>query len=213
MATNPLTVPTQGTDPDWLDKFNAQKVLVQRGCKMFFLGDSITSHWKDVGAEVWSTHYSNRNALCLGIGGDRIENVLWRIDNYGFVGEPKLAVLMIGTNNVRAGNDPKMVAEGMTNLVNRLQTLLPTTNILLLGLLPREEMPYSPYRLRAAEATGRFSELMSKHNVYFRDIGKYFLDDSDLFLPNVTPDFLHLAAGGYTIWADKIEPLVAKLLA
>ena len=43
----------------------------------------------------------------LGIGGDRTQHVLWRLDNGNIDGiKPKLAVLMIGTNNSAARTRP-----------------------------------------------------------------------------------------------------------
>ena len=67
---------------------------------LLFIGDSITHGWEGGGKEVWKKYYGKRNAVNLGIGGDRTQHVLWRLDHGNIDGiSPKLAVIMIGTNN------------------------------------------------------------------------------------------------------------------
>lgn len=53
------------------------------------------------------TYYGNRQAVNLGFGGDCTEHVLWRLNHGEIDGiAPKLAVVMIGTNNTGARRDP-----------------------------------------------------------------------------------------------------------
>ena len=57
----------------------------------------------------------------LGIGGDRTQHVLWRLENGNIDGiSPKLAVLMIGTNNC-GSNTPEEIAEGVEAIVKKLR--------------------------------------------------------------------------------------------
>ena len=83
-----------------------QKLLNQRAAEagekaqVIFIGDSITQGWEGESKEVWAKYYAHRNAVNLGIGGDRTQHVLWRLDNGNLSGlKPKAAVVMIGTNN------------------------------------------------------------------------------------------------------------------
>ena len=81
---------------------------------VIFLGDSITQGWEGKDAvPVWNKYYGARKAMNAGIGGDRTQHVLWRLDNGNIAGiKPKLAVIMIGTNN--AGSDtPEDIAAGI----------------------------------------------------------------------------------------------------
>jgi lysophospholipase L1-like esterase len=54
--------------------------------------------------EVFDEHFANIQAANFGIGGDRTQHVLWRIENGELepTMQPKLIVLMIGTNNSAA---------------------------------------------------------------------------------------------------------------
>ncbi|MCH5375231.1 MAG: cellulase family glycosylhydrolase, partial [Planctomycetes bacterium] len=50
---------------------------------LLFLGDSITEGWPD---SVWDAHFGAYRAANFGIGGDKTQNVLWRLQN-GAVGQ------------------------------------------------------------------------------------------------------------------------------
>jgi hypothetical protein len=65
--------------------------------KVVFLGDSITFAWLNSGKEIWNKYFVPRHAYNYGIGGDRTENVIWRIENKEFDGvKAKVVVLKIG---------------------------------------------------------------------------------------------------------------------
>src|SRR5882757_1886694 len=66
---------------------------------VLFLGDSITAGWGKA-PDVWKKYYDAWQPANFGIGGDRTEHVLWRMENGELEGiSPKVCVLMIGTNN------------------------------------------------------------------------------------------------------------------
>ena len=96
---------------------------------LLMIGDSITHGWEGAGKEVWQKFYAKRNAVNLGISGDQTQHVLWRLENGNLDGiQPKLAVLMIGTNNAAGGN-PQEIAAGVRAIVERLRAKLPQTKI------------------------------------------------------------------------------------
>ena len=91
-------VPRQG---GWMKRHESfNKRVAQGKVDLVLIGDSITQGWEGRGKKVWKTHYGKRNAVNLGIGGDRTQHVIWRLDNGNLKGiAPKAAVVMIGTNN------------------------------------------------------------------------------------------------------------------
>jgi lysophospholipase L1-like esterase len=181
----------------------------QGNVDLVFLGDSITQGWNN--NEVWQRYYGARNAANFGIGGDRTQHVLWRIQNGEFEGiSPKLIVLMIGTNN--SGSDsPDEIAQGVTAIVKELQEKLPQTKILLLGVFPRGEKP-GAIRERLASVNHQISKLDDGSHVKYLDIGKSFLNEDGTISKDVMPDYLHLSLKGYRIWADAIEPTIWSML-
>jgi lysophospholipase L1-like esterase len=182
---------------------------------LLFLGDSITQGWND--NAVWKRHYAPRRAANMGIGGDRTQHVLWRIDNGEIDGiNPKVVVLMIGTNNI-GSNTPEEIAEGIQAIVTRLREKLPETKILLLGIFPRgksrtPDQTAAEVDPRPGQVNEIIKSLDDGKTVIYRDIGKRFLDADGRIPKDVMPDFLHLSLKGYRIWADAIEPLLWELM-
>jgi lysophospholipase L1-like esterase len=141
---------------------------------LLFIGDSITACWEDSGKDVWKRYYGGRNAVNMGVSGDRIQHTLWRLDNGQLDGiSPKLAVLMIGTNN-SARNTSEEIAEGVGAIVKIIRRKLPETKLLLHGIFPRGATP--EYRLRQVnqKANQIFSKLDDGERIIYLDIGEKF---------------------------------------
>jgi beta-glucosidase len=177
---------------------------------LILIGDSITHGWEGTGKDVWKDFYGNRNAVNLGIGGDQTQHVLWRLANGNIKGiSPKLAVMMIGTNNSH-GSKPEDIALGVKAIVAKLRKELPQTTVLVLGVFPRG--PNNQDHLR--QVVGKTNELLSKIGdgkmVRYLDIGPKFLEKDGTLTKEIMPDLLHLSPKGYRIWAEAVEPVVAE---
>ena len=110
---------------------------------VLFLGDSITEGWSGRGKRVWDQYYADLDAANFGIGGDRTQHVLWRIDNGELDGiSPKVVVLMIGTNNIGYPAEDILKADEL--IVQRIHEKLPDAKLLLLGIFPRGADPKDP---------------------------------------------------------------------
>ncbi len=199
-------------EPWWVERQAAVNARVAQGnVDLLFIGDSITQGWEGAGKPVWDEFYGNRNAVNLGFSGDRTEHVLWRLDNGNAAGiAPKLAVVMIGTNNYKA-NTPEQIGEGITAVVAKLREKLPTTKVLLLGIFPREEKPGETRDnlIKASEIAAKTAE---DPMVRYLDINVAFLDEDGTLPKEVMPDFLHPVEVGYRAWAEMIEPYVAEMM-
>src|SRR5262245_56493390 len=103
---------------------------------VIFLGDSITHGWE--GQKAWKEHFGTFKPVNLGIGGDQTGHVLWRITEGNELEHlnPKVAVIMIGTNNTGA-HSAKQIAGGIKAIVEELKKQKPSIKILVLGVFPR----------------------------------------------------------------------------
>jgi beta-glucosidase len=233
-ATTP--VPRQGSWMKHHEKINER--AKQGDVDLVFIGDSITDGWQNGGVrggkEVWEKYYGNRKAMNAGIGGDRTQHVLWRLENGNIDGiHPKLAVIMIGTNNSNKNdNTAEEIAEGIKAIVAKVREKLPDTKILLLGIFPRGELPkITPemsdedrakaekkreatlaQREKNAKASQLASQVADDKMVFYMDIGDKFLEPDGTLSKDIMPDYLHPNAKGYEIWAAAIEPKVAELM-
>jgi beta-glucosidase len=212
-GANPAAQPAPRDADWWTARHNAMNQRVKQGnVDLIFIGDSITQGWEGNGQKVWQEYYGNRNAVNLGIGGDRTQHVLWRLDNGNIDGiSPKLAVVMIGTNNA-GDNTPEEIAAGVARIVEKLRTKLPQTKVLLLATFPRGPNPQDPLRQVNEKSNEIVSRLADGKMVLYLDIGKSFLQPDGTLTREIMPDLLHLSASGYRIWAESIEPVVAEVL-
>ena len=200
----------------WWRTRHEAKVEEARGSQvdLVFIGDSITHGWETEGAEVWREYYQGRNALNLGFPGDRTEHVLWRLENGAVAGmSPKLAILLIGTNNTGYRMDPAAyTAEGVERIVSSLRSRLPETRVLVLGIFPRQVSPQNEKRRRNAEVNALISALDNGDSVHYRDIGEVFLNDNGFLRDDLMPDQLHLSPAGYRLWAESMELTIKQLM-
>lgn len=188
------------------------KRVAQGNVDMLLIGDSITHGWEGDGKKVWAEYYAPRNAVNLGIGGDRTQHVLWRLDNGNIDGiSPKLAMLMIGTNNAGA-NSPEEIADGVKAIVEKLRTKLPETKILILAIFPRGVNDADPRRQVNMKANKIITKLADGDMVTYLDIGDKFLTKDRVLTKKVMPDLLHLTPDSYKTWAEAVEPAVAKVM-
>ena len=188
------------------------KIAQEGKAQLVFLGDSITAGWGSK-KEIWDKAFGQYMPANFGIGGDRTQHVLWRITNGELDGiKPKAVVLMIGTNN--SGQDPaEGIAKGVTVIVETIRAKQPQAKILLLAVFPRgEKASPNPGREKLKQVNAVIGKLDDGQNVHFLDIGEKFLQPDGTLTKEIMPDFLHLSAAGYQIWADAISPKLAELM-
>jgi lysophospholipase L1-like esterase len=176
---------------------------------LLFLGDSITAGW-NAQKEIWDAHFGKYKPANFGIGGDRTQHVLWRIEN----GEleppmkPKAIVLMIGTNN--SAHDPAdKIAAGIEKIVTTARQKT-GAKVLLLAVFPRGETPDKAAKQRETieGVNERIKKLDDGQNVRFLDLSEKFMNADGTISKDIMHDYLHLTKKGYEIWAEALdEPL------
>jgi lysophospholipase L1-like esterase len=207
------TTPAPREDQGWKNRQEQINARAKEGdVNLLFIGDSITQGWMGAGKDVWQKYYGERKAMNAGIGGDRTQHVLYRLDHGNIDGiKPKLAVIMIGTNN--SGTDSSDdIAAGIKAIVEKLRAKRPETKILLLGIFPRGADPSDPKRQVNIAANEIAKNVEDGKNIFYLDISKKFLNEDGTLSKEIMPDLLHLSPKGYEIWAESIEPKVADLL-
>jgi lysophospholipase L1-like esterase len=210
-TTTPVAAKTNGEK--WWNG-NCERILtdirkMEGEIDVAFVGDSITARWR--GGENWTKHWGAYKAVNMGIGGDRTQNVLWRLQNGQLDGyKAKLFVVMIGTNNLfDRTTEPADAAAGVKAILDLIQAKQPQAKILLMSILPTGEKPKPGREKRMA-----FNKLISKYaggSVEYMDIWDKYLERDDTISKEVMHDFLHLAPKGYDIWAEAIGGKVREI--
>jgi lysophospholipase L1-like esterase len=221
VVSNTAIIPDLRTIPtNWVARHEGFVQEAQKGgIDILFLGDSITDGWRNRGSNVWNKYYAPRHAANFGIGGDRTQHVLWRMDHGELDGiKPKVVVLMIGTNNTGKEKDtgkirntvPETIA-GVQAVIRELRAKLPDSKILLLAIFPRGTLD-DPQRAQVALINPVIAKLDEGKMVRYLDIGPKFLEADGSLSRGIMPDLLHPNERGYQIWAAAMEPALDEML-
>lgn len=220
--------------------------------RVVFLGDSITEGWIRTGfskrrkslpqpecERIWQDAFGEWNPLNLGIGGDRVQDIGWRLQN-GLLREPALQpavfFLMIGTNDLGAGELPSVVVSEITTVLQQLHLGRPGAKILLQLVLPRggdlgDWLTEGSFRrshwwnhqwnnhYAGVTAVNKGLSTFAQTNSWVN-----ILDCSDRFIkrtdqsepmeyldPSLMYDLLHLTPLGYQQWAECLKPVLKQL--
>jgi len=187
------------------------------GIDLYFLGDSITRRWGctdpqwSAMLQNWNQNFFGWNAANFGWGGDRIQNILWRIDN----GEldnvnPKVIVLLAGTNNV--GNHEKTddIVAAYQALLAALHAKAPSAKIIIIAIFPRNDHPNLVPEIDQINA--ELENFADNKTTFFININDKLAGPNGKLFPGMTVDKLHPTVKGYQIWADALRPLLTQLL-
>jgi len=214
-VANPAITPvTRGNPTNWVARHEGFVKQAQAGgIDLLFMGDSITDNWRNRGKNVWDKVYGTRRAANFGIGGDRTQHVIWRIEHGELEGiSPKVIVLMIGTNNSNSDSSDQ-ISEGVEKIVSDTREKCPKSKILLLAVFPRGKADAPPKQMETIHAVNeRIAKLDDGKMITFLDINKAFLGEDGKLHAEIMPDFLHPNEHGYQLWADAMEPTLAKML-
>ena len=201
------------------------------------IGDSITHTLGDMNdgkyapnQAVWKRHFESRRAINLGMNGQRTEEILWNLQNgqLEFTQSPKVAMLLIGTNNAddrhfARTHSPEEIFAGTRAIVELIRRRHPSTKILIVRIFPRGgdgEKGVSPPTFNssakcietcrlAGELTARLAD--GKH-VFWLDVNHVFLRSNGTINTELMWDLLHPSPAGAEAWVQAIEPTLAKLM-
>jgi lysophospholipase L1-like esterase len=179
--------------------------------RALYLGDSITQLWDP---RIWQENMTPRGVLNAGVSGDRTEHLVWRLDHGNLDGPPpRVAIVMIGTNDIGHGRSVEDAAEGVRAVLLKLRVREPATRILLLGLWPRGASPIDPFRKKVEAVNDLIQTCGDNKSVFYADIGGVLLDGRGDLTHAISPDLLHFTAAGYARIAPILDRLLDPLLA
>lgn len=229
-SSNTAVIPSPKLEDDSYDWWERHKRVLELKDKInpeiVLIGDSITHFWGGQPEseiihgtkQAWESVFAHRSVLNLGFGWDRIQNVLWRLENGEMNGlSPKAVIINIGTNNTSETNNarsntPTEMKEGLQAICEMVRSIAPNASIILNAIFPREQYPDHPRRKHIAEINAQYAEFAKERQLIFIDIGSELLEHDGTLSPDIAFDTCHLTEKGYQRWADALRPVLDKIL-
>jgi lysophospholipase L1-like esterase len=191
------------------------------GIDVYFVGDSITRRWGTSDAKYaemlanWKANFFGWNAGDFGWGGDKIENILWRLENGELDGvNPKVIVILAGTNNIgtEPPGDAKIadITAGLKAIVDVCRTKSPRATIILTAIFPRNDnIAVVPGINRINQ---NLAQLADGKTIRYVNVNDKLADKDGRLFDGMTIDGLHPSVKGYQLWADGLKPILNELL-
>jgi platelet-activating factor acetylhydrolase IB subunit beta/gamma len=220
-------VPSAGTwgGTSWVDTHAKLVEYVKKNagpCDILLVGDSITQQWgspldKGVLNAAWLKAFRGAKTINIGIGGDKSQNVLWRLDHGGVDGlKPKAIVLMIGNNNMFFTPETGVAAaaQGVKACLANLREKFPEADVIVAKILPCHAPKMRFYEdILLTNAEVEKLNLAADPKVKVLDLTKDFLNaDGTIRKELYTPDNIHLSPAGYEAYARRLSPLLKPSL-
>jgi len=223
--TAPADQPASRTDRN--SQIAHEQLLAKRKqgrIDVYFVGDSITRRWGATDyprlLENWNKNFFGWNAANFGWGADRVENILWRLENGELDGvNPKVIVLLAGTNNVgnrvsAEGIDKAAanVTKGIEAVLRVMQSKAPNAVIILMGIFPRNDnMAVMPV---IDKINANLAKMADGGEIRHLNINDKLADGAGRLFDGMMNerDKLHPLLNGYQVWADALKPIFVELL-
>ena len=205
--------PTPTPPPSWISKnthpLAETDAMVLRAQTMgpknvVFVGDSITNAlnlFPSFAAHVPILRSKGATGI-LGVGGDSIENAMWRLSRPNGVPKSDVYVLCIGTNDLML--PPAVIADRLRCMIDFVRSRNPESHVVVLGLFWRQG----------------FVDAVKATNVEYRSLVDSTGDPRVSFENwpeelTSAPDFIdgvHPTDAGWSKILDRLFPLLARLL-
>lgn len=207
-----LPAPVPRHDAEAVERLAAIEREVSSGPHpVIFLGDSLTQKWSPV---AWQHYFVPLAALNAGVNGDRTEHVLWRLKKGTLDGqEPRVVVLLIGTNDIGRNRPAAIVAEGVRDNLMLLRKRFPAARILLLGVLPRGESPTFRRRRQVENVNNLIRRCADGRHIHYLDLADVLLDPRSVLTRAISPDGVHLSEQAYSRLGARLAIELDRILA
>ena len=144
------------------------------------------------------------HVINAGLSGDTSGGGLNRL-NYWLNQPVSIFVLELGINDIIRGISPQTTKNNLQNIIDKVKAKYPEVKIALMGMHIPAFIP-SPF---AAQFNGIYPELATANRTAFVP---FFLDGVAGKAHLNLPDRLHPSAEGYKVIADKVWPVLKKLM-
>jgi acyl-CoA thioesterase-1 len=205
------------TDFGWLARFKDANAKLpppaESEKRVVFMGDSITEGWHFEGQD---GSFPGKPYINRGISGQTSPQMLVRFRQDVVDLQPKVVVILAGTNDVAGNTGPMTLEQTEANISDMAE--IATSNhisVVLCSVLPAFDFPWK----QGLEPAPKINVINAWIKSYAAEMGYVYVDyhsvmkDARDGLPvNLSKDGVHPNAAGYAIMAPLVEAGIAKAL-
>ena len=211
---SPATTPAdRNSKPGWMAEHEKHVEIARTSnANVLLIGDSIILGLSRY-PKIWSRYFNTMKALNFGVGGERTQNVLWRVENGEIPLNAQMIVIHVGTNNTDR-DDPKDIANAIGAIAMMFQESKPNAKIILTGLLPRDLEP-THRREQCVKVNKYIKKLCCGGHIrnffYLKPDSDWVLENGQLDTKYYFHDHLHLVEEGDDKFAKSISDMITKI--
>jgi lysophospholipase L1-like esterase len=182
--------------------------------RVVFMGDSITEGWYFDGP---SPAFAGKPYINRGISGQTTPQMVLRFHQDVIALQPKVVVILAGTNDIAGNTGPMTLAQTEDNLAAMAE--MATANhirVVLCSVLPAFDYPWQPGLTPAPKIdaiNAWVKTYTEKHGYIYVDYHSAMKDQRDGLPASLSRDGVHPTLAGYAIMAPLVEAGIAKALA
>jgi lysophospholipase L1-like esterase len=169
------------------------------------LGDSITEGFPT------ETLLKEFSVINKGIGGDRTDSILERINRDVIDLAPDAVLLLIGTNDLAFTKSNNTLLVNYERIIFRITKKVPGVKLFVESILPTRNLENRPLE-RIQLLNVEIHKLALKYGARYLDIYPLFTGKSGELAEEFSHDGLHLTDSAYAKWADYLRQVFLAML-
>ena len=135
--------PEPRTKPSWYgDHIKSYNSAIAEQAEVVLLGDSIVANLARY-PRVWDYHLAPLQSVNCGIGGDRTQNVMWRVERMFLPATVAVGIIQCGINDIQEHSahsyEPHIIAKNVILCGSKLKQRSALISVIIVGILPAAE--------------------------------------------------------------------------
>jgi lysophospholipase L1-like esterase len=203
---------------DWanLKKYQDENKVLATPAKsenrVVFIGNSITQHWKEKHPEF----FTDNPFICRGISGQTTPQMLIRFRQDVIALQPKVVVILAGTNDIAGNTGPSTLEMIMYNLSSMAEIANENgIRVILCSVLPACDYPWKSGmepNVKIPKLNALIKAYCEKKGFFYMDYFSKMADETNAMIAEYTTDGVHCTIKGYEVMESLMKPAIENVL-
>lgn len=180
--------------------------------RVVFMGNSITIGW----LAHYPEYFQNKPYINRGIGGQTTPQMLLRFRQDVVALNPRVVVLLAGTNDIAGNTGPSTLEMIMDNIKGMIEIALANKiEVVVASVLPAADYPWKPGcdpHLKIPELNSMIKDTAEELNLVYLDYFSAMKDEHNGMRAELASDGVHPNKKGYQLMAPLTEAAIEKIL-